>query len=143
VSIAELESIRRTFEELARQHDLRESDCRYDTEEFGNAYVTYTSRELGLRVIRDRGQYSVEVAPAESGDWYDIHLVLLAMQSPGVTETQSGVTNDLKKLAVLAERHLDEIANLFAAERVEETRSLLRDLGQQRASRLLRRRAPP
>ena len=68
------------FVEVARRHlqalsgqGFVETSARYDAEAFGNALVELRSPELRIRLVRDRSQLFVSVAPEPAPErWFDL-----------------------------------------------------------------------
>jgi hypothetical protein len=53
---------------LRRGYEIGED--RYDEDVFGNALVVLERNDTLVRLVRDRGQWFVEVAGATEGDWF-------------------------------------------------------------------------
>lgn len=53
---------------LRRGYEIGED--RYDEDVFGNALVVLGRNDTLVRLVRDRGQWFVEVAGATGGDWF-------------------------------------------------------------------------
>src|SRR3954470_8497276 len=75
----------------------------YDAQHFGDAVVELEGDKLKVRVVRDRGQILVDLAPLGCRDWFDEDVVL---QSVGV--------EDAKTLEEISSRTVEEAAQAIA-----------------------------
>jgi hypothetical protein len=77
---------------------------------FGDELEVYGSPSMQLRIVKDRGQWSIELGPTDlSGDWYDLQDVLSAA---GSNEEISSF--DLDSLADMLSGNFPEIREVFA-----------------------------
>jgi hypothetical protein len=91
----------------------------YDPEAFGNAIVELCGEQLRVRVVRDRSQIVVELAPLGHDEWFDEHLVL---ESVGVI-ADTKLTLDSSATAI--GRHFSAIVRSFDKGNWESTRQEL------------------
>lgn len=100
---------------------------------FGDRLQEYASPTLAVRVIRDRGQWSLDVSDREGRPdaWYDAALLRDLLGGGG-----NDVLTFPEQVAVV-EQGWKEIAERFAADRREETHARLAALREQRARPLL------
>ncbi|MGH7643938.1 MAG: hypothetical protein ACRENX_13190 [Candidatus Dormibacteria bacterium] len=64
-----LPPVRALLDELLRR-GYAIGEERYDESSFGNALVILKRNDTVVRLVRDRGQWFVEVAGAAEGDWF-------------------------------------------------------------------------
>lgn len=98
---------------------------------FGDRLQEYASPSLALRVVRDKGQWSVDVSDREGrpDEWYDAALLRDILEGGG-----SDVLTFEEQVAVV-ERGWKEIAVRFAPDRRDETHARLAALRQKRSER--------
>lgn len=79
-------------------------------EYFGNEVVTYGSSTINLRLVKHRGQWHLELGPADNGEWYQpedvVTVASTAQLKPGPT--------DLDSWAGALGTNLEKIRALFA-----------------------------
>jgi hypothetical protein len=80
----------------------------YDPSSFGNAIVEIASANFNLRVIRDRGQVTVEIRPSEKCDWHNLENILAFInRDPSYQHSTSSISalseNYDKVVALMAE----------------------------------------
>jgi nucleoid DNA-binding protein len=81
-----------------------------DPTHFGDELEIYGSPSMQFRIVKDRGQWSIEVGPADlSGEWYDLQDVLSAA---GANEEISSF--DLDSLAETFCENFPKIQEFFA-----------------------------
>lgn len=98
---------------------------------FGDRLQEYASPTLAVRVVRDRGQWSIDVSDREGrpDEWYDAALLRDLLGGGG-----NDVLTFPEQVAVV-ERHWKEIAVRFGADRREETHARLAALRRERMER--------
>ena len=95
----------------------------------GDSCFVLESEDLRVRILRDRGQDFVEVAPTyHPEEWFDLSLLLQAF---GAKNSPIELT-DLEIEAALLERVLPELQKAFRSENWEATYRELRELQTQR-----------
>jgi DNA-binding protein HU-beta len=104
---------------------------------FGDELEIYGSPSMQLRIVKDRGQWSIELGPADlSGEWYDLQDVLSAA---GSNEEISSF--DLDSLAETFSENLAKIQELFAD--YASNREALKRAAETRSGELMREIFPP
>ena len=117
-----------------RRHGYAIADERYDPDHFGDALAVLESDRTRVRVVRDRGQWFVEVAGARGGEWFApvIWKAFLDGSAPPAVavsfEDQARLLLDEREAIEASARALDEdgLARLRAlrAQRAEARRAL-------------------
>lgn len=126
-----LEKIFRTFAFLEKVFGFERGHGRFDKASFGDALVEYKSESMALRVLRERGQYFVELSPlTDPPEWYEISIVLQALDLPG----DGGVPTLLEK-ATAVKRHLPALDRTFRARSPGEIRDAVAAGAAKRARR--------
>ena len=99
-------------------YELLEADA---SGSFDNAWVSYRSARLRVRITRERGQVFADFAPPDGPpDWFDASTLLgyLGSEALVASHTQSD-QRSLPDLAYMIQPFCDAIAELFAASRRE------------------------
>jgi DNA-binding protein HU-beta len=100
---------------------------------FGNEVLTYGSPLMNLRLVKDRGQWSIDLGPTDlSGDWYDLEDVISVARGP----RQKPLPPDLDSLAGALFQNLSEIQQFFA--NYGANRAAVRRAAERRSGTLLR-----
>jgi len=74
---ADLKEVPEKLLQVFGQGGFRELNSLEVPTHFGNELVIFGSPSMQLRLIKDRGQWSIELGPADlSGEWYDLQDVL-------------------------------------------------------------------
>lgn len=91
----------------------------YDPDAFGNAVVELEGEQLRVRVVRDRSQILVDLAPLGHDEWFDEGVILESLGASPSTK----LTLDSSSSAI--GRHLAAIARNFDSVNWEATRKEL------------------
>lgn len=113
---------------------LEERGLRCDRDEelrsFGDRLILYWDDSIGVRVVRDRGIWSVDVSDSREGkDWYDVPLLMELLQGRG---------EDVRPIEEQIEFIMNswhEMKQCFSCERRSLTRASLHELGLSRTRR--------
>lgn len=99
---------------------------------FGDRLQEYANPTLALRVVRDRGQWSVDVSDREGrpDEWYDAALLRDLLEGGG------GDVLTFPEQVAVVEREWTEIVVRFAPDRREETHARLAVLRRERGGRV-------
>lgn len=118
---------------LIAGQEMRMVSQEVDEQSFGNAVIEVTSQYLDLRVIRDRGQISIDISPPHVACWTDLRNVLefLGFESP---------PGDVAVLIQALSRHFDKV-RAFIAEDLQTNR--FREFEKQKAASLRNKIFPP
>jgi hypothetical protein len=107
---------------------------------FGDAVVDFASPTLLIRLLRDRGQVFLDVAPAGGGPdaggphWFDLPLLLEYLGAQDhATALVAGGQRDIGEVARILQAHFDEIAGVLGGPRAAEVLPRLAQLRQTRA----------
>ena len=125
---------------LARLRDyLREganmvvTDEYVDRATFGNIIVLLQGRRLSIRIVCDRGEWSLEVSGQDSpDDWYDIALIHECLSDSEVDEAMPP-----EQQATLLREHWETIRDRFAPCQAEQFREALEKKSDARGKRWL------
>jgi hypothetical protein len=110
--------------------------CRLQTEadevSFGNRLIEYRNESVGVRIILDRGQWTVVLADIATrpGKWYDLPRLKLLICGHG-----EDVIPLYEKMEFI-QKNWQEIVDAFGSARQAYTHERLRVLGEERAARL-------
>jgi len=108
----------------------------YDAHSFGNAVVEIAG-SLRTRVTRDRGQYLVDLSPADRYDWFDEEIVLRFVGADADADALiSGRWKSLTASADAIHRHVQRILLAFASDSWSTVRPILKELQHRRAQAL-------
>ena len=100
---------------------------------FGDRLMEYASPTLALRLVRDKGQWSVDVSDREGrpDEWYDAALLRNLLEGEG------GDVLTFAEQVTVVESRWKEIAGAFGPERRGETHARLAALRKERLQRLV------
>lgn len=91
-----------------------------ESESFGDSAATFYSPELMIRVVRDRGQVSVDFGSGwEPDEWFDLSFVADLV---GATGDQDDV---LASLARFIDQHCVQLRHAFSPKHFPETKQVL------------------
>ena len=105
-----------------------------DSEHFGNRLMDYASSTLIVRVVLDRGRWSIELGEVNRpATWYDMGLLkaLLSNNAPSLSSLS------LEDQVSFLKANWPSVAVLFEPNRREDTFTALVRLGDERARKLL------
>ncbi len=109
-------------------------DERYERE-FGDAWCDVARGNVVVRAVRDRGQYGVELRPAEDRSAW--HLAELVLPLVGVSPIDHVLDEaELAWTIVSIRDHVDQIDQLFACEQLATTKRQLADAGAMRRKQM-------
>lgn len=110
--------------EFADWPGVRMTALFFDQECFGNIVAEFRYRKLDIRIVSDRGQVSIYVAPTDTPLWNDALDVLPAC--PGVDkESVPGSQSVAREKVMYVLDHLHEIAQGLSVERRTTTYRLM------------------
>ncbi len=79
-----------------------------DTSEyFGDAFAEILVEKLRIRLVRERGQFFVDLANAKAEEWFDLNLLLRLVGSSEDQQLIASGRASLPQLARIVEKHLD------------------------------------
>ena len=109
---------------------------------FGDALADFESPTLRVRVLRDRGQIFIDVAPAQDPpSWFDLPLLLTFLGEPDAAASLlAGGQSDMREVAALLRAHYDDIERTLGQSRSPD---VVRRLGQLRLARAAARFGGP
>lgn len=91
----------------------------YDPDAFGNAAVELAGEQLRVRIVRDRSQILVELAPLGHDEWFDEQVVLESVGA--VPDTKLTLDSSASAIG----RHFTAIVRSFDSANWESTRKEL------------------
>jgi len=111
---------------------------------FDNAFVVLATTDLRLRIIRERGKILVDFGPPTEPDtWFDSAIVMEYLDVSSAGGLLGTRTQDvLPAAAAFVNTFHQELAQMFAPQRLPETRQRLDVLKERRAERLFGWRRP-
>jgi hypothetical protein len=132
-----LEATSKAFQDLLSYGDIRIESDHYDSQAFGNAVVVMAGRGFQLRLQRDRGDVSADVAASTTPeDWTPLERALTAVGAPHAPE--EGLLTPAEA-ADLVRANLALLESGFSAARIDETRRKLEELRRWRLASAMRR----
>lgn len=132
-----LEATNRAFQDLLVNGDVSVGSFDYDAQAFGNATVVLAGRGFLLRLQRDRGDVSVDVASSTTpNNWAPLERVLTAVGAVNVPE--EGLLTP-EKAADLVHENLALLEAGFSATGIAATRRKLEELRRWRLASVMRR----
>ena len=109
----------------------------YHPDSFGNAIIALEGDRMRVKVVRDRRQFLVDLAPVASGDWFDISVVLdLIGAGATARELEAAEWRALGPIADAVREHAGAICARFQPAAWPATRASLRALQEARAKQL-------
>ena len=99
------------------------------SQNFGDSFVTYFSRELGVSFIRERGKLFVQISALHPEHWWDLSLIMevlggsLPLQSENLIEEEK-----LQNFIRIIQNNMSSIIGLFRREKYEQTANQLRQI---------------
>ena len=120
-----------SFLEQARRFRLVSAET---SPSFGDALADFESPTLRVRVLRDRGQIFIDVAPAEDpATWFDLPLMLTFLgETDAAAALLAGGQGDMREVAALLQAHYDDIERTLGQLRSPD---VVRRLSQLRVAR--------
>lgn len=98
---------------------------------FGDVAVTYSSDEIGIRLVADRDRYFAEIRPSRGEmEWFDLSLLQMLLTG---TDTLDGAT--IESQVYFLREHLTEVKTALGQERWPVTRRQLQALERRRSAR--------
>jgi hypothetical protein len=132
-----LEATSKAFQDLLGSGDIRVESDHYDSQAFGNAVVVLAGRGFHLRLQRDRGDVSADIAASTTPeDWTPLERALTAVGAAQVPE--EGLLTP-EAAADLVRANLALLETGFSKARIDETRCKLDELRRWRLASVMRR----
>lgn len=125
--------IQRDFPFLLDEYGFKVSDEKV-FESFGNWAIVLTSdKYCRIRLTQDRGEVSISFGPDwpdpgwEAGPWYDISVVLTALNETNVTlpSFRSSIKIQLETISNIIKPIIPKISTLFKSKNYEKNKKLL------------------
>jgi len=114
---------------LKKDLGFTEKEKKYDKKYFGNFYYIYEFSNILLRIIRDRGQYFIEIrSKKDAGNWYQLETIVPII-NPHYLEPEVGheetEEKQIEMYTKILNLFLNDINRLFSNEKYEEIRTIL------------------
>lgn len=101
----------------------------FEGKSFGDSVTIYTSSDLRLRIVKDKGQEFVEISSQQyPEDWFDMSIIQDWVMKYGDDQKNIGLEGGFSFL----QTHFTEIRNAFQPHMVSKTRKDLKILSEDR-----------
>ncbi|MBL0319872.1 MAG: hypothetical protein IPP74_11375 [Alphaproteobacteria bacterium] len=98
-----IEDIKRNFNFLILNYGFKIDEVRYDETDFGNAYVEYKNQDITIRIIRERGEYFMDINKNRTDEWFSF-FYFIKLISP-----QELVSKNIDILSIQLSEHINQI----------------------------------
>lgn len=103
------EDIKESIHKLLQHHQMHVVDERYVAEAFGDYLLEACSDAISLRIIRDRGEWYIDVKRVNANRW--LHLPAIAEM---LGTTTIGYQTPIERSICFVEQHFDEIVAVLS-----------------------------
>ena len=118
---------------LTEECGLTIESQRTESSAFDNTVIVFRRKELGVRVVRDRGEWSIQIRSGQrSDDWYDA-----ALLKEHITRVESQDAVDFEEQAKFVRTSWNDIANMLTGPHSNETLAALEQRSQEWTKRWL------
>ena len=130
--ILRYENREQLYKVLINKLGLNIVEEKYDSQSFGNFFITLSAREFFLRYVNDRSQLSIVIAGrSDPSKWYDLSFVREYIYDPeniNKDDSAKGNATRIKELNEFLLESFDLVSDLFNADNYADTRRKIDEL---------------